>query len=222
MVFNFISKLVRTISLNKVVLFSLFILLGIVLYTAYENHGRILTAFEPAAAHNHSSQTFSVGENTKKEINSLVTSDEQIIGLAVMSSDLRMNESQTVYFFGDQQLLAGAFDAASKSGSNRLPLFTADETSNNEIIKLINGQYSCVKFDSTMISKIYPELSASIKGMCRSGIPSYYGYFSGFVGVFLSTYPSPERQAQLKLLTDKLANDIYFHDVLPSQKAELP
>lgn len=217
---SFIAKLVRTISLNRVLVWSFTALMAIAFYTVYENRTKLLSFISSPAPTNMVGLTFEVGKTTRDQLKNIVEGEQRIVGISVVSTDLRLNEARTLYFFGDEIVVSNVFDRTMQAGSGRLPLFTNNDESNSQIIKLINGQFTCVGFTKTLVSKIYPELGDSIKSICRSSIPSYYGYFSGYVEVYVSESPSVERELQYKLFVEKLANDIYFRDVLETQKPE--
>ena len=220
MITGFITKLVRTISISKVAMWSLTALLVIVLYTIFENRSRFVTKFTAPQIINVTGVTFSVGPETQIRLTELAKSSSNIAGIAVMSADLRLNEARSMFFFGTDPSLSGVKEAALRNDVNRFPLFTGIDESNIDIIKLINGQFSCTPFSLTLESRIYAKELDTIKAVCRSSIPSYYGYFSGYLQIYLTEAPSPEKELQLKLIAEKLANDIYFKDVLPTQKTE--
>ncbi len=220
MITGFISKLVRTITLNRVVIWSLTALLCISLYTVYENRNRLLGWVATPDTTSSVGIVFTIGAETQQRLEELTLRNDNIIGVAVMSADLRLNEARFMFFSGDSPSLAEISERAKQTDSNRLPLFTSVDENNAEVIKLINGQFTCTSFQSTLESKIYPQLLKSVKSVCRSSIPSYYGYFSGYLQIYLSEDPNAEKQLQMKLITEKLANDIYFKDVLPTQRSE--
>jgi hypothetical protein len=217
---NLIKKLVSTITFGKVALWVIAILLSGVSFTVYENRNRIFANITESVVTNQVGLTFVTSQETEAMIKTQVLADRAIIGIVVMSADLRLNEAKSIYFFGDDPILIQVDAESKKASNNRLPLFANLDDSNADMIKLINGQFTCTKFSDTLLSRIYPELNSSVKMMCRASIPSYYGYFSGFVGVFLGENLSPEKLAQLKVITDKIATEIYFRDVIPTQKLE--
>ncbi len=220
MIMGFISKLVRTITLSKVLIWSLTALLCISLYTVYENRSKLVAWFTAPELSNMVGITFTVGPDTQTRLIELVNKNSNIMGVAVMSADLRLNEARSMYFFAGDPVLTELVDRSNQMDSNRLPLFTSIDENNIEIIKLINGQFSCIAFNQTLEAKIYPQLAKSVRSVCRSSIPSYYGYFSGYLQIYLREEPNSEKQLQLKLIVEKLANDIYFKDVLPTQRPE--
>ena len=213
----FISKVVRTISLNRIMVWAVTALIFITAFTIYENNDTVLSYFTKQTVVKHGDESFSVGIETQNEVQALVAGDRRIVGVSIMSADLRLNEAKTVYFFGDSAELNNTKIRAEYS-SSRLPMFTGNEDNNKDIIKLINGEFTCVPFEKTLQAKIYPELSTVVRAMCMSSIPSYYGYFSGFVVAYISEPPSDERQLQYKLFIEKLANDVYFRDVISSKQ----
>lgn len=214
---TFISKVIRTLSLNRILVWAATALIIILAVTIYENNDTVLSYFTKRPALPTSEDSFFVGIETQNQVQSLVSGDRRIIGVSVMSADLRLNEAKSLYFYGDSAELNSAKIRSEYSGS-RLPMFTGNEENNKDIIKLINGEFTCVPFDKTLHAKIYPELSTIVNTMCMSSIPSYYGYFSGFVVTYISEPPSPERQLQYRLFIEKLANDIYFRDVVSSKQ----
>lgn len=212
MITDFVSKLIRTISIRRVLVWVFTALMAIVLYTAYENRVQLSSAlFTPDL--NISGETFEVSRSSKHKIDGLVAGDSTIIGVAVMSADIRLNEARLVYFKGDDTILNRTYEYAQGAGADRLPLFTSSDDNNTETIKLINGIFYCGPAADNLMGKFYPDILSTSKTICRGSIPSYYGYFSGFVMVYLSVEVSSDRAEQLKLIVERLSNDIYFNDV---------
>lgn len=191
--------------------------LAVMLFTVYENRGRLSSFSLSSAQSNPVGITFKLGEETKALIQARVKADKTIVGISVMSADLRTNESKTVHFFGDDSAVVEADRLAELSGKNTIPMFTSDEGHNASTINLINGRFSCLKIEDTITIRLKPELKGVVKTLCKSSIPSYYGYFSGYVAVILNTTLLPEQEEQLRILIDKIATDIYFRDVLSTQ-----
>ncbi len=65
---------------------------------------------------------------------------------------------------------------------------------------------------------MHPELKGSIKIVCSSSIPSYYGFFSGFIQFFINEDLSLEQQAQLKITAERLSTEVYLRDVIPAKE----
>jgi len=217
---NLIKKIMNNVTLSRVFMWVLALTSCVLFYTLYENRIRVFELVSEKAITNPVGLTFSAGEITREVITRLVNSDKTIVAIGIMAVDLRLNEAKTIFVFSNNETLKRIGAESRQSGTFRVPLFTNIDDSNADVIRLINGQFTCSKFESTLRSRIYPDLKLSIKMICRSSIPSYYGYFSGFIEVYLKDVASPEQQQQLKLMADKLATDVYFRDVIPTQKSE--
>lgn len=213
-------KVLNSISLSKVLVWALSATAALVLYTIVENRDRLTGSIMNPPNSNPVGLTFLVSQSSRAIINNKVKTDRDVIGISVRSADLRMNESKSVYFFSDDPQLNEVISTAHAAGNTSIPLFTSDEQNNQSTIRLVNGQFSCQKFQDTLVGKLYPELKASVKTICQASIPSYYGYFSGFVTEFLSANPTPAQEAQLKISLEKIATDIYFSDVVTTQYRE--
>lgn len=216
----FILKLVRALTLSRVFVWAFTALTFISFYTVYENRSKVLALLAAPSPSNTVGLTFKVGQVTQRQLQEVVTAEPTIIGVTVFSTDLRLNQARALYFFGDDQTLTPVVTRAISTGSDRVPLFTGNDQSNLHTIRLINGQFACIPFDQSLFGKLYPELNDTVKTICRTSIPSYYGYFSGYIEAYLTEVPSPERELQFKLFIEKLANEIYFRDVLETQHPE--
>lgn len=216
----FITKLIRTISLNRVMIWTLSSVLAILFLTIYENRTRILATFTAPEISNIVGLVFTVGPDTQLRIKEIVDAEPSITGIMISSADLRLNESRILSFYASDVALRRANETSMRVSSGRIPLFTNMDVSNAAIIQLINGHFACVPTTTTLLGQLYPEITASNKAACRASIPSYYGYFSGYVTFFLSEMPSNAKEAQVKLIIEKLANDIYFRDVLTTLRPE--
>jgi hypothetical protein len=222
MIMSFIVKLIKNVTPAKVILWSFTALLSISIFTAYENRNQIYARLTEVPTSNMSGLSFIVGDQTKNLIKEYVTGNDDILGMGVLGADLRQNEARSLYFFSDDNALDNLNENFQQAGINRFPLFTNSEQSNIEVIKIINGEFSCTPFRDTSFSVIFPELNSTINFLCRGSIPAYYGYFSGYIIVFVKGPMNPDIVALLKLSTEKLATEVYFRDVLPTQFKEKP
>lgn len=216
-------KFIRTLSLDKIAIFAVMSFLTIVAYTFWENKEKLseLSFFtSEVETLSQYTVTWETSEENKSALRSIVNIDPSVVAGAIFSADLRYNEVRPVFFYSiDRSLVSSvAFDPQSRF--SRIPLFSFMETNNSNVIKLINGQFNCVPFTDTNVSILYPELNSIFKHTCRASIPSYYGYFSGYITVYLSEAPNEEKAQQLRLVMEKLANEIYFKDVVRTQKLE--
>lgn len=220
MVIGFLSKLVRTITFTKVVIWTLAGFVGVLGYTVFENRSTIFGIGESHQTTNQVGNTFVVGEQTKEAIKNLVLQDQSVLGVAVIAADLRLNRRKSLYFFSERgaDVVKDPIAQAQISQVNSLPLFTKDEQNNIQMIKLINGEFSCAPYSVALLSSAAPALNKNVISVCRASLPPYYGHFSGFLTMFLNSDPSVEAQLQLKATLETLATEIYFRDVIPTSR----
>ena len=219
-----LSKLVTTISLKRVLTWAAAGFFGIAGFTIYENRAVLFESYVDEDVVNPHGLTFTVGAESQARIMELVKLYDSFAGIAIMSADLRLNEARTLYFHSTDYSLNQAYENSVKKGSDAIPLFTNLEDNNLEMVKAINGEFSCIPFKLSIMGKVYPELAKEIKQVCRSSIPSYYGHFSGYVTVFLRTDEPLTNSLSIskRQNIEKLATDIYFRDVLTSSRRYQP
>lgn len=217
MIFGFTSKLIRTITLNRVIIWSLSALLAVTLYTIYENRGQLVN-YIASPKPDVRVAMFEISEETRERVQGIADADPSVIAIGISSADLRRNEIVVLDWYGKTPATQMVGQTLSGTELNSLPIFTSSDENNIQILKLINGEFSCTPFADTTISRIYPELASEITTVCGASIPAYYGYFSGTISVFFNKQLSPEKEQQMKLITDKISNEIYFRDVLQSRR----
>lgn len=210
---SLITKIFNTLTWRLALLYMVASLLGVVGYTVYEMRARI---FGPLLlTTQNASTTFAISKRTEVSIRDAATDLPWVAGVAVMSADLRLNEARTVFYI-NRLGIPDQFSSIKK-----YPIFSNQEDSNITAIQLINGEFSCVEYNKTSIRSLAPTLSDSVKSVCRISIPSYYGYFSGFIIIFLGVEPDSTQQQQIKLIFSSLSTTIYFKDVLSTQRSTL-
>lgn len=219
-VLGLVGKLVRTITLRRVLTWAAAGFISIIGITIYENRKIVFSDFFSENVINPYGTTFQVGTETRDRIEEIVNRFDDIVGIMVMSADLRLNEAHTLHFYSKSTQFVVAHDASQRRGNDIIPIFTNLEENNAEMVKAVNGEFGCVAFDRSLMGRLYPQLSDEIKQVCRASIPSYYGHFSGYLTVFLRVEDTFENGIRLnqRQAVEKLATDIYFRDVLTTTK----
>lgn len=222
MVIGFATKLVKTITFSRVLLWTLAAIVGIAAWTSYEHRDELFQASPLArpTGGNVVGEVFKISDETKTRVKQYVKDDEDIVGLSILSADIRLNTRISLFFYGDG--IDGSNAPARAQVIDRLPLFTRSDENNRQIVKLINGEFSCAPYAESTLAHAAPDINKDVVTICRASLPPYYGHFSGFVTVFLRTDPDVERQVRLKNQLEQLATEIYFRDVVPTtHKAKL-
>lgn len=219
MVIGFVSKLVTAISFKKVLIWTLAGSLLVVGYTAYEHRADIFDAsslgHSSAAIGNPVGSIFVVSDATKKDVATFVKAEKSVVGFSVVSADIRLNARNTLYFYADPTSPTPPTIAPLDS-IPRLPLFTKSEENNRQMIKLINGEFACSPYSTSLIAAVAPNVNKDVIAICRASLPPYYGHFAGFVSVLLNTDPDVDEQVRLKQAIEAMATQIYFRDVIPT------
>jgi hypothetical protein len=215
MVLRFVTKLLHLITLKKVLLWSSTALLAAILYTTYENRQSLFDKITPEkdSGLNPINITFTVGHESRRKIEQFVRTNNEVVGFSIFTADLRLNRRTSIYFFGFEDGRETQ-SPTSNSPFNRLPLFSSSEENNRQIVKLINGEFHCSQYSTSLLAITNPSLNPNVKTVCRASLPPYYGNFIGFVTVFIKIEPNPEEQVRLKSIIESLATEIYFRDVL--------
>lgn len=221
MVIGLATKLVKTITLAKVLVWSIALIIGIAGYTAFERRADLFDVSilsGPVKSTNEVGHAFTISKRTEDQIKEMVNNDKDIVGLGVFSADLRLNIRKKVYLFATNTANDTPEQKLATLNAVQLPLFTKNEENNRQIVKLINGEFSCVPYSTTILAKTAPILNRTVVSVCRASLPPYYGYFSGFLTIYLTDDPDVERQLRLKSALETLAAEIYFKDVIPTSK----
>lgn len=219
MLIGFLTKLIKTITLRSVLLWSLAAMATVVFYTAFEHRDEIFhtSGHQSGRAGNPVGLEFTIGQTTKDAIKIFVESDSDVVGVGVLSADIRLNSRKSIFFYADSVDLKSASPPQVLAVA-RLPLFTNNLDNNRQVVKLINGEFVCAPYLSSQLAKAAPDLNPGVITICRAGLPPYYGHFSGFITVFLNSDPSVDEQVLLKNRLEALATEIYFRDVVPTSR----
>lgn len=212
------TKLVKSISPKRVMLWCATGTFAIIAFTVFEHRRELYQISAIGNPHvGHIGATFNIGGQSRSELSTLVRGDENILAAGVLSADMRLNLRSVVFVFSQekQDIVAAA------PGAARLPLFTTDLMNNNQVIRSINGEFSCALFAGSVASSIAQFANSKSVYVCQSGLPPYYGFFTGFITILLATPPSIEEQHRLKTSLDIIATEIYLRDIIPASNWKL-
>jgi hypothetical protein len=192
-------------------------MIGVFGYTIFENRDELFSSADSSKKliGNPVGVAFTVSTNTKETLKALVNSNKNIEAIAVTSADLRLNIRRNVFFVSEKTVLVQGTDTETIP---RLPLFSSSKENNRQVVKMINGEFFCTPYLETTLAKSQPGLLKETTTACRASLPPYYGFFSGFVTVFLKNDPTLEQQHVLRSEIEAIATEIYFKDVVPTSK----
>lgn len=216
--FSLTAKILSVISLKKVAVWTFAAIVILFGFTVFQNRTKIYAAITSAPVVETPSTVipFSVSQTSQDRIKQLIDADDLVSTVIVLNADLRNNRRIPIYWYSDDPVIQKTIDTqyANKFG---IPLFTAEEKNNENMVGVINGEFACGEFASGN-STLYPGLGSRMPTLCRASLPPYYGQFSGFLTVSLARAPTPDELVALKSTILALATEIYFRDIVPANK----
>jgi hypothetical protein len=132
------------------------------------------------------------------------------VAIFILKVDLPSN-SRYVFYRHELDDLLKSFDDEyfnHTSVSKGMPLFTKEQDANQRIIRLINHQFDCAPYSATIRSKVIPETNKIVKSVCSIAIPPSFGFFTGYVTVYLTKEPTADEQANIRLLIKEFSETI--------------
>lgn len=139
-------------------------------------------------------------------------------GIAVIGVNFKKNVRTTAYFSITDPGLKIAYDIFQANKISDTVLFNDNETNNQRMINLINGEFVCNDFKDTIAIKILSGASSSISMICSISIPPYYGRFSGYMTIYLLKKPNNDELNIIRQVARDISLRIYETDVDKSSK----
>jgi hypothetical protein len=218
-VFSLVEKVISVISLKNVAIWTLAGLVAITGFTVYENRAAIVkTIINGPGVEVPTVSTFTVSDTSKARVKQIVDTDDLINAIIILNADIRNNRRVPLYWYSDELSLQKAIDTMFGGRYGGIPLFTSDEKNNENIVGIINGEFTCQAYADGGNAAIFPGLSLRMPFICRTSLPPYYGQFSGYIAVTLNRIPNENELAIIKSETLNISTEIYFRDVLPNSK----
>ena len=216
------AKIIQVISLKNVAIWSLAALVGLMGFTIFENRGLLINYIingpeidAPVA------NSFLISEASRRRIKQLMESDNLINSIVVLNADIRNNRRIPIYWYSADLSIQKSLDGLFNGRYGGIPLFTSDEKNNENIVSLINGEFSCGGYESSGNQTIFPSMGSRFSHVCRISLPPYYGHFSGYITFTLNRSPNTGELDALKADAINISTEIYLRDILPTIKKTL-
>jgi len=217
-VISLTAKVLSVISLKKVAVWTFAAMVVLTGFTVFQNRTAIYAAITSAPVVETPSTIvpYTVSQTSQDRLKQLIDGDDLISTIIVLNADLRNNRRIPIYWYSDDPFVQKTLDAqfVSKFG---IPLFTAEEKNNSNMVGVINGEFACNKYSEGNAS-LFPGMESRMPTVCRASLPPYYGQFSGFLTISLNRVPTPDEVIALKSTILAVATEIYFRDVVPANK----
>lgn len=155
---------------------------------------------------------------TKTQLTQFADANSNIMGINVIRVDFQNNRRNTTFRYFKEEEVTTEWEAFIKSGE-KVPLFGDNESSNQRLVSLINGQFVCVRTLDTSAGRVIPSVNQYSLATCMAPIPPGYGDFVGFINVFLRAQPTGAEILRLESQTAELSIDFYQRDIVKSTRS---
>lgn len=213
-----IGALLPKIRLASAVMIVALALFVVALYTAYENRESIYRTIKGSDKPLMSEYSFPMSGQSYGSMKHFVDTYGEVISLAVWAAEPQINTRLLVSFYSEDLTITANYEAIAAKHIAGIRLFTNEEKNDAQIVRLMNGEWICLKTDDTMYATLAPDIPRRAPVMCRTSLPPYYGEFSGFIEIGLYSNVHPQTLEQIKLDAVKISNTIFIRDLLPSTR----
>jgi len=140
--------------------------------------------------------------------------DDIIASMSITIVDLDKNERFVIYTSTSIPELEKLIkDGLSQNLVQVQPLFTQNEEYNARMVKILNGEFVCRPYTTTVGHTDIPGTNNYISVVCSRGIPPGFGDFKGIVSVFLKKEPTPAQIDHLRSILGITSLLIYTEDL---------
>jgi len=184
-----------------------------VLYYGWQLRQPLFERFTGLKVHAEASRIPNPSEETKKALMKYADTHDYVLGLNVVKVDFRLNtRDSTFHYFTEKDAEEGWQQFLTQHGSV-VPLFGQDESANQRMVNMMNGQFNCTKIGVTPAGKLIPGLTERATDLCLVPIPPGFGDFVGFITIYLKRSPSGIEVSQIEKDTEQLSLDFYNRDI---------
>jgi hypothetical protein len=210
-----IDKFLGWVSLKRVLLLGFMAVVMITTLTVFENRTQLSEGIaDRGKERNLFDEPIKLSKSSEEQIKTVTKGHAEILMISVISVNMRVLQRTPVYVYSGDVQIQKMVDNQLAARTGTIPVFTKDEKADADMVSLMNGDFSCVKYGDTVNATIFPALAGRVKQLCRIGLPPYKGNFAGYISVMLSDMTGPYKEDEIRLELTKLATDIYLSDVV--------
>lgn len=213
----FVENLIDLLTIKRVILLSLLIGIGLLLFSLFENRTAILQTAISAPPSPQEIPTWELSDESKSAMIRLTkTSAVTYIGIADV--DLKKNRRSTKWrYIADPELKADT--AAIVASVLPQAVFDYDPKNTAQMVAVLSNEFRCDKTSDTFYTRFYPNAAARVPTICRLAIPPFVGQFVGYIVVGIGRSVSKQELDSIRLETSRIAVDIYLMDVIKKPPA---
>jgi hypothetical protein len=197
----------------------LFMLLsvGVLTYVAWEVRQPIIEKITGPKVRADGARIPNPGPQTIAEIKSFIDSQPFIEGVNIVKVDFKENTRKATFIYFKTQAVTTSWNQYTQSGAVT-PLFGPNESNNQRIVSLINGETNCVPALLTSAGQVIPHLVDYVTDVCSVAIPPGYGDFVGFINIFMKRHLAPQEKLMIQKRGETVALAMYERDVIKSSR----
>ena len=215
-VLGFIESVLGTLTFRTVALVGLLTVIGLVLFSLYENRGGIVDKFTthnttPTSVIPQANSNWILSESSKQSLIALANATS--VRMVILSDvDLKKNRRVARYYYIDDPAIKLA-PLALQTLSLPLPVFDYDAKNTEQMIAILSNDFRCDNFVDTIYNRFAPELADVFPTICRMAVPPFVGTFVGFITVGIAPGVSQTELETIRLEVSRIAVEIYMNDV---------
>jgi hypothetical protein len=213
-----IRLLLPKLTVASSAMIGLLIIFGVVLFTLWENKDTLSKVLSQRSSTPTSNHAFTVSGQTASNIQRFLGSQKEVITIMVWAADASVNNRLLVYWHTNDIAVRTSLSSIDSKHFSGIRLFNNEEKNDAQIVRLMNGEWVCLKTDSTVYTTIAPDLVPRVPVMCRTSLPPYYGDFSGYIEIGMWAQLHPSQMEEIKAQVVRISNTIFTQDLLPSQR----
>ena len=217
-VLTFIEEILDTLTFKRVGLMALLVIVGLIMFSLYENRGKIFGAVTAPTANvtdNLNPSAWELSPVSKEALVNLAKSTAVDV-IIISDVDLKKNRRAVRYhFFEDTNLKLQP--TAQQALALPLPVFDYDSKNTEQMVAILSNEFRCDPYKESVYFRHAPELAEKFPTICRMAIPPFVGNFVGFLTVGVGGDIGKSQLDQIRLEVSRIAVEIYLNDVSKKQ-----
>ena len=209
--FQTIQGLADKLTLSKIIITLLAGIMFIFVVVLYEYRNDIFDASITSIREDTEEVKWTPSDETKQDLTALVSSSSLIKSSSITNINLQKNRQIVSWFYLNDPIEPQIRNKVSKLLAQ--PVFDYDPKNTQQMVAVLNNEFTCVPYKDTGSSRLFPELNDKIASICRIAIPPFYGRFAGILTLGLNAVPTKFEEDSLRLETSRIAVEIYVRDV---------
>lgn len=223
MTFDSFVKMATTLTWKKVALLAASGLLYVALTTLYDNRQVVYESFI-RGERLVPSYLSDLSPASKTAVEKFMSTNPAVAFLSIVRFDTPRNMRIPIHrAFNDREVERLVTNYEKDGITGQMAIFQKDNVAhNNQMISIINGEYSCTPFDSGSLAALMPSLKGTIKTSCRAPIPPGWAQgAAGYIVIHLKSEVPAVQLENIKLSALALSLYIFNTDVKGARQVKL-